>query len=99
MEQRISLVTLGVDDLPRARDFYERGLGWVPTGNYQGVSFYQLPGIAFALFGRDELAADSRRPVDGRSNGVATQAISQIRTGMCGRSPSIRRGPSTTTAR
>ena len=76
MDQRISLITLGVDDLARARDFYERGLGWTPSGDFDGVSFYQLPGIAFALFGRGELAEDARHPVDGRFSGI-TIAINQ----------------------
>ena len=76
MEQRISLITLGVDDLARARVFYEQGLGWTPSATLDGVSFYQLPGIAFALFGRADLAADARHPVDGRFSGV-TIAINQ----------------------
>jgi predicted lactoylglutathione lyase len=50
MEQRISLVTLGVSDLPRARAFYE-ALGW--TGAQQPddeVAFYQAGGIIFGLW-------------------------------------------------
>lgn len=76
MEQRVSLITLGVDDLDRARQFYEHGLGWVATQAPDGVVFYQLPGIAFALFGRDELAQDARHPIDGRFSGI-TIAINQ----------------------
>ena len=76
MDQRISLITLGVDDLARARDFYERGLGWTTTGDQDGVSFYQLPGIAFALFGRADLAEDTRHPIDGRFSGI-TIAVNQ----------------------
>lgn len=79
MEQRVSLITLGVDDLGRARRFYEQGLGWVaaeaPEGG-EGVVFYQLPGIAVALFGRDDLAEDCRHPIDGRFSGI-TIAINQ----------------------
>ncbi len=76
MEQRISLITLGVDDLDRARTFYEQGLGWTPTAAPEGVVFYQLPGIALALFGRKDLAEDAHHPVDGRFSGV-TIAINQ----------------------
>ncbi len=76
MEQRISLITLGVDDLDRARGFYEQGLGWEPTSAPGGVVFYQLPGIALGLFGRTELAADARHQVDGRFSGI-TIAINQ----------------------
>ena len=76
MEQRISLITLGVDNLARARAFYEQGLGWTPSATLDGVSFYQLPGIAFALWGRDDMAQDTRHPVDGRFSGI-TIAINQ----------------------
>jgi catechol 2,3-dioxygenase-like lactoylglutathione lyase family enzyme len=70
MDQRISLVTLGVADLGRARSFYEDGLGWKPADAPEGVVFYQLPGMAFALFGRDDLAADAQHPIDGSFSGI-----------------------------
>lgn len=76
MEQRISLITLGVDDLDRARTFYEQGLGWEPRSAPEGVVFYQLPGIALALFGRADLAADAQHQIDGRFSGI-TIAINQ----------------------
>ena len=76
MEQRISLITLGVDDLPRARRFYEDGLGWRPTSAQEAVCFYQLPGLALGLFGREALAQDARRPIDGGFSGV-TIAINE----------------------
>ncbi|WP_111508659.1 VOC family protein [Mycobacterium kyogaense] len=76
MEQRISLITLGVDDLARARHFYEDGLGWRPHDAPEGVVFYQLPGIAVALFGRADLAEDAHHPVDGRFSGI-TIAVNQ----------------------
>ncbi|KMO78672.1 VOC family protein [Mycolicibacterium chlorophenolicum] len=76
MEQRISLITLGVDDLARARRFYEEGLGWQPRDAPEGVVFYQLPGIALALFGREDLAEDAHHPVDGRFSGI-TIAINE----------------------
>ncbi|MDP1641114.1 MAG: VOC family protein [Phenylobacterium sp.] len=46
MDQRVSLITLGVDDLNRARSFYEDGLGWRPVSATDDVCFYQLPGLA-----------------------------------------------------
>lgn len=70
MDQRISLVTLGVADLARSRAFYEDGLGWRPADAPEGVVFYQLPGMAFALFGRADLEADARTRVDGRFSGI-----------------------------
>jgi predicted lactoylglutathione lyase len=59
MEQRVSLVTLGVADLGRARAFYE-ALGWttdsVPEDD---VVFFQCGGMILALWGRSNLAEDS----------------------------------------
>ena len=59
MEQRLSLVTLGVRDLVRSRAFYE-ALGWT-TGAApdDDVVFFQAGGMIVALWSRDELAADS----------------------------------------
>lgn len=60
MEQRISLVTLGVADLQRARAFYEQ-LGWQGQ-EVEATVFFQAGGIALVLWGRDKLAADSGVP-------------------------------------
>ena len=57
MEQRISLVTLGVTDLPRARTFYER-LGWRGQEVEETV-FFQTGGMALVLWGADKLANDT----------------------------------------
>jgi catechol 2,3-dioxygenase-like lactoylglutathione lyase family enzyme len=59
VEQRVSLVTLGVRDLARAMAFYE-ALGWT-TGAEPGddVVFFQAGCMVVALWGRDELAEDS----------------------------------------
>jgi predicted lactoylglutathione lyase len=59
MEQRLSLITLGISDLDRARRFYE-ALGW-STGAEQGddVAFFQAGGMVFALWDRAKLAEDS----------------------------------------
>jgi uncharacterized protein len=59
MEQRLSLVTLGVADLERARRFYEEGLGWRRGNNHEEVVFYQLGGMVLALWGRAALAGDA----------------------------------------
>jgi uncharacterized protein len=59
MEQRVSLVTLGVRDLSRARAFYE-ALGWsTNAAPDDDVVFFQAGGMVVALWGREELAADS----------------------------------------
>jgi predicted lactoylglutathione lyase len=57
VEQRISLVTLGVADVMRARTFYER-LGWQGQEVEETV-FFQAGGIAVVLWGRDKLADDA----------------------------------------
>ncbi len=57
MEQRVSLITLGVADVKRARAFYER-LGWKGQEVEETV-FFQAGGIAVTLWGRDKLALDS----------------------------------------
>jgi len=44
MEQRISLVTLGIADLQRAAAFYERVLGWKAESSPPGVVFFDLNG-------------------------------------------------------
>ena len=58
MEQRISLVTLGVRDLAVSRRFYVEGLGWKPAYEDQQIIFFQAGGMIFALFLREQLAAD-----------------------------------------
>lgn len=58
MEQRVSLVTLGVRDLARARQFYE-ALGWRAGNADDGVVFFQAGGLIVALWDRGLLAHDS----------------------------------------
>ncbi len=72
--QRITLVTLAVADMARARQFYE-GWGWTPHGSSQpGVTFYQMNGAVLALFGRADLAADQGRPGATLGTGAVTLA-------------------------
>lgn len=58
MEQRVSLVTLGVADIAHARAFYE-ALGWSGESPDGEVVFFQAGGMIVALWGRDKLAEDS----------------------------------------
>ena len=72
--QRITLVTLAVADMARARAFYE-GWGWTPHSRPQpGVTFYQMNGAVLALFGRADLAADQGRPDATLGTGAVTLA-------------------------
>jgi uncharacterized glyoxalase superfamily protein PhnB len=71
--QRVTLVTLGVRDLTRARAFY-RALGWHPHSEQDGISFYQMHGAALALFGLSDLADDQDRPEGELGTGAMTLA-------------------------
>ena len=70
MEQRVSVVTLGVGDLARARAFYE-ALGWTTGAKPDDdVVFFQAGGMIVALWGRDQLAEDSGVSDSGGWGGV-----------------------------
>jgi predicted lactoylglutathione lyase len=71
MEQRVSLITLGVSDLARARKFYE-DLGWKTGAKVaDDVVFFQTGGMILSLWGRDQLAEDSAVTDSGGWGGVA----------------------------
>lgn len=66
MKPRISVITLGVDDLERAVGFYRDGLGWATEGivgaefEHGAVAFFDLqPGLKLALYPRASLAQDA----------------------------------------
>lgn len=60
MEQRISLLTLGVSNLEKSRKFYER-LGWRRSvKDAKGVAFFQAGGIVLSLYPRTDLAKDAQ---------------------------------------
>jgi hypothetical protein len=71
LDQRLSLVTLGVRDLARSVAFYG-ALGWSPGNDWQAqdVAFFQGPGTVFALWHRDELTKDSAVTDSGGWGGV-----------------------------
>ena len=65
MDQRLTLVTLGVRDLVRSAEFFSR-LGWTRSCKaLDGVRFYQCGSIALALYPRAALAADIGVPDEG----------------------------------
>jgi len=70
VDQRVSLITLGVSDLPRARAFYE-ALSW-ETGATPAddVVFFQTGCMIVALWGREQLAEDSAVPDSGGWGGI-----------------------------
>lgn len=71
MEQRVSLITLGVRDLRRARRFYE-ALGWrTEASDSDDVVFFQAVGMIVGLWDRGRLAEDSALEDPGGWGGVA----------------------------
>jgi predicted lactoylglutathione lyase len=58
VEQRVSLVTLGVSDYARSKAFYE-ALGWTAALDIEETAFFQANGTILVLWARDKLAADT----------------------------------------
>jgi len=66
MEQRLTIITLGVSNIDVAADFYENKLGWKRHGNSMGdIVFFQLNGMQLALYPVQELAKDATVSADG----------------------------------
>jgi catechol 2,3-dioxygenase-like lactoylglutathione lyase family enzyme len=65
MKPKISLITLGVADLARARAFYEEGLRFPVEGGGEGVVFFKLAGTWLSLYPREKLAEDACTTPDG----------------------------------
>jgi uncharacterized protein len=65
MDQRFNIVTLGVADLERSREFYQR-LGWSPSAaSNNSIVFFQAGGAALALYPRADLAKDANLAAEG----------------------------------
>jgi catechol 2,3-dioxygenase-like lactoylglutathione lyase family enzyme len=73
MDQRVSLITLGVAGLGRALRFYA-ALGWRRGNEDASVVFFQLPGFVLALWSRDALAEDAGVP-DAKGGGFGGIAL------------------------
>lgn len=60
MDQRVSIITLGVSDIKKSREFY-KALGWKPVQHEHGESivFFQCGGMVVALYPRELLAEDA----------------------------------------
>lgn len=60
MEQRLTIVGLGVDNLQTASDFYENKFGWKKTkSSNENIVFFQMNGILLSLYPREKLAEDA----------------------------------------
>jgi catechol 2,3-dioxygenase-like lactoylglutathione lyase family enzyme len=64
VDQRVTLVTLGVSDYARAKAFYA-ALGWRPALEVEETAFFQGNGVILALWGREKLGPDLGIPDDG----------------------------------
>jgi uncharacterized protein len=75
MRQKLNLITLGVDNLNKAINFYETGLGWKKSSASQAdIAFFQLGGIVLSLYPRNLLAKDAT--VDDKGSGFSGITIS-----------------------
>jgi catechol 2,3-dioxygenase-like lactoylglutathione lyase family enzyme len=75
VEQRVSLITLGVGDLARSKAFYQ-ALGWVGQEVEETV-FFQAGGMAVVLWGRDKLAEDAGADPPAGGGGFGGTALAQ----------------------
>ncbi len=73
MNPRMSMITLGVDNLKRSIDFYENGLGFPRHGDDESVAFFELNGTWLGLIDRSALAEDAQ--VESAGSGFNSFAI------------------------
>jgi len=75
MEQRLTIITLGVSDLKKSIEFYEQKFGWRrAASSTEDIAFFSLNGIQLALFGKSELAKDATVANDGKGFSGVTLA-------------------------
>lgn len=72
MQQQISVITLGIDDLARSRRFYGEGFGWTPVFENEEIAFYQMNGLVLGTWLKGSLAEDMQRPGEA---GAGTYAL------------------------
>lgn len=65
MQQRLSIITLGTDNLQAMRKFYVEKFGWAPVAENKSIIFFKLNGFLLGLFGRKEMAAFNHMPPEG----------------------------------
>ena len=65
MDQRLSVITLGVDNLPAQKEFYQSKLGWKPVAENKDIVFFKMNGFLFSLLDRKTLAEGSGVTAEG----------------------------------
>ena len=71
MDQRISLITLGVQNMEASGAFYD-GLGWTRVDTTDGVIAYDLIGQTLGLYPLEKLAEDLGIPIVAMGNGMSS---------------------------
>lgn len=65
MKPRLNIVTIGVSDLPKSRQFYTNAFGWLPAqGSSDQIVFFSHGGIILSLYPMDLLAEDAQLPAE-----------------------------------
>ena len=60
MQQQISVITLGIENLARSRRFYVEGFGWTPVFENEQIVFYQMNGLMLGTWLRGPMGEDMR---------------------------------------
>lgn len=59
MDQRLSVITVGVKDLKKSLSFYKEILGWVPAASSNDhIIFFQIGGLVFSLYSEESLSQE-----------------------------------------
>jgi len=74
LDQRLTVITLGAEDYPRLKKFYEDILGWQPLTQNKDIAFFQLNGVLLSICDR-KLLADFIG-VDARGSGFRSVTLS-----------------------
>ncbi|WP_032113975.1 VOC family protein [Candidatus Paracaedibacter symbiosus] len=78
MEQRLSVITLGVQDLEKSRTFYEKGLGWkVSPSSNEHIILFQIGGMVLSLFSKRELEKDVGLKIEPGFSGITLAYIAR----------------------
>ena len=75
MQQRLSFLTIGVNDLEKMKNFYVEKFGWQTMSDNDGIVFFKLNGFVLGLYPADALAEDIGVPQDGSGFKRITTAI------------------------